>query len=236
MLIVGAGAIWLGGFWFHVLVAVIGGGMLWELTRIMGGPSKVAIPMGVLAAVALVAVPYLPWEVKLPALIAVALAGTGQIKKDRLIYAAYAAGLILACYGLIVVRDVRGIYWVVWLVLVVVATDVAGYFAGRLIGGPKFWPKVSPKKTWAGTSAGWIAAAIVGIVFGGTPLIVLSVLTSFASQMGDVAESAIKRRAGIKDSSNLIPGHGGLLDRFDAMMAAALFVLLLGAVLGLPAV
>lgn len=236
MLIVGAGAIWLGGFWFHVLVAVIGGGMLWELTRLMGGAPKVAVPMGVLATVALIVAPMLPGQATLPVLLAVALAGVSQIKKDRLIYGAYAVGLILACLGLIVLRDVRGIYWVVWLVFVVVATDVAGYFAGRIIGGPKFWPKVSPKKTWAGTTAGWVAAAVVGVIFGGTPLIVLSVLTSFASQMGDVAESAIKRRAGIKDSSNLIPGHGGLLDRFDAMMAAALFVLLLGAVLGLPVV
>lgn len=236
MLAVGAAAIWFGGFWFHVLVAVIGGGMLWELTRLMGGGPKVAVPMGVLAAVALVVAPQLPAMALVPVLLAVPIAGVNQIKKDRLIYMAYAAGLMLACFGLMVLRDVRGVYWVVWLVAVVIATDVAGYFAGRIIGGPKFWPKVSPKKTWAGTSAGWAAAAVVGMVFGGTPLIVLSVLTAFASQMGDVAESAIKRRAGIKDSSNLIPGHGGLLDRFDAMMAAALFVLLLGSVLGLPAV
>ncbi|SFK65074.1 phosphatidate cytidylyltransferase [Shimia haliotis] len=236
LLTVGASAIWLGGFWFHEFVALIGGGMIWELTRLVGGGPKVSVPMGILAAVALVLAPILPGQAVLPVLLAVVLAGVSQIKKDRLIYGAYAAGLMLACLGLILLRDVRGIYWVVWLVVVVVATDVAGYFAGRLIGGPKFWPKVSPKKTWAGTTAGWVAAAIVGLIFGGPPLVVLSVLTSFASQMGDVAESAIKRRAGIKDSSNLIPGHGGLLDRFDAMMAAALFVLLLGAVLGLPAV
>ncbi len=236
MLIIGVVAIWLGGLWFYVPVAVIGGGMIWELTRLMGGAPKVAVPMGILAAVALVVSPHLPMMALLPVLLAVPISGATQIKKDRLIYGAYAAGLMLACLGLIVLRDVRGITWVVWLVAVVMATDVAGYFAGRMIGGPKFWPTVSPKKTWAGTSAGWVAAALVGMIFGGPPLIVLSVLTAFASQMGDVVESAIKRRAGIKDSSNLIPGHGGLLDRFDAMMAAALFVLLLGAVLGLPAV
>ncbi|KPA22726.1 Phosphatidate cytidylyltransferase [Shimia sp. SK013] len=235
LLVIGAGAIWLGGIWFHLLVAVIGGGMMWELTRLMGGGPKVAVPVGALAAAALMAAPYLPGEVKVPALLAVALAGGSQIQKDRFIYVSYAALLMLACFGLEVLRDLRGIYWVVWLVTVVMAADVAGYFAGRLLGGPKFWPKVSPKKTWSGTTAGWIAAGFVGLAFGGWPLVVLSVLTSFASQLGDVAESAIKRRAGIKDSSNLIPGHGGLLDRFDAMMAAALFVLLLGAVLGLPA-
>lgn len=235
LVFVGADAIWLGGIWFHVFVALVGGGMMWELTRMLGGGPKVAIPIGVLAGVALVCVPYVPWEVKLPVLLAVTLAGTSQLTKNRLIYVSYGAALMLASYGLIVLRDLRGIYWVLWLVSVVIATDVAGYFAGRIFGGPKFWPKVSPKKTWSGTVAGWIAAAGVGVIFGGWPLVVISMLTSLASQMGDAAESAIKRRTGIKDSSNLIPGHGGLLDRFDAMMAAALFVLLLGAVLGLPA-
>ena len=123
--------------------------------------------------------------------------------------------------------------------LVVVVTDVAGYFAGRIIGGPKFWPAVSPKKTWAGTTAGWLAAAVVGVVFGigsgvmGT-LVLASVLLSFASQLGDIAESAIKRRVGVKDSSTLIPGHGGLLDRFDGMLGAALALLLLEVGFGFP--
>ena len=116
----------------------------------------------------------------------------------------------------------------------VIATDVAGYFVGRIVGGPKFWPKVSPKKTWSGTVGGWVAAAAVGAFFGGWPLILVSVVTSFFSQMGDAAESAIKRRTGVKDSSNLIPGHGGLMDRFDALMGASLFIMLVGAIVGLP--
>nr|WP_106610117.1 phosphatidate cytidylyltransferase [Shimia abyssi] len=237
MMVVGAAAIWAGGIWFHELVALICGGMIWEFSRFMA-PEKqrFALPMGLLAGCVIAATDVLPGQMIVPALLAVAIVGTSQVKKDRLIYGAYAAGLILASYGLIVVRDVRGAYWIVWLVSVVVATDVAGYFVGRIVGGPKFWPKVSPKKTWSGTAGGWVAAAVVGMIFGGPTLIVLSVLTAFASQMGDAAESALKRRARIKDSSNLIPGHGGLLDRFDAMMGAALFVLLLGSVLGLPAV
>ncbi|WP_422065223.1 phosphatidate cytidylyltransferase [Shimia sp.] len=236
MLLVGGVAIWHGGILFHELVVLICAGMIWELTRMMnGGEMRHAVFVAVLAGAAMLSTHFIPGRAIAPVLAAVALAGMGQIKKDRLIYVAYAVGLMFASYGLIVLRDVRGAYWLVWLVSVVVATDVAGYFAGRLIGGPKFWVKVSPKKTWAGTIAGWIAAGAVGIAFGGTALIVISVLTSFASQMGDAAESALKRRAGIKDSSNLIPGHGGLLDRFDAMMGAALLVLLLGAFLGLPA-
>jgi phosphatidate cytidylyltransferase len=116
-------------------------------------------------------------------------------------------------------------------VLVVVVTDVAGYFAGRMIGGPKFWPAVSPKKTWSGTVAGWIGAARGGRALcagaAGRDLPGFLSLVAFAGQMGDIAESALKRRAGVKDSSHLIPGHGGLLDRFDALIGAALLALML---------
>jgi phosphatidate cytidylyltransferase len=110
-----------------------------------------------------------------------------------------------------------------------VVSDVAGYFAGKALGGPKFWPGISPKKTWSGTAAGWAGAACVGAAFArpleaGAVLIPVSVLVAFAGQMGDIAESAVKRMQGVKDSSALIPGHGGVLDRFDAMLGAALAV------------
>ncbi|WP_333781859.1 phosphatidate cytidylyltransferase [Shimia sp. MMG029] len=237
MLSVGGVAIWQGGVLFHELVVLICAGMVWELTRMLnGGDGRSALVMAMIAGAALLSTYVLPGFAIAPVLAAVGFVGAGQAGKYRLIYGAYAVGLMFACYGLIVLRDVRGAYWLLWLVSVVVATDVAGYFAGRIIGGPKFWPKVSPKKTWSGTAAGWIAAAAVGMAFGGTTLIVLSVMAAFASQMGDAAESALKRMTGIKDSSNLIPGHGGLLDRFDGMMGGALLVLMLGAALGLPAI
>jgi len=119
----------------------------------------------------------------------------------------------------------------------VVVSDVAGYFAGRSLGGPKFWPRIRPKKTWSGTIAGWVGAGIVGALFAGPTgaglaLMPVSILVGFAGQMGDISESAIKRLREVKDSSNLIPGHGGVLDRFDAMLGAALLVVILW-VLGL---
>ena len=145
----------------------------------------------------------------------------------------FAVMVLLAGFGMMSVRDDMGFVWMLWLVLVVVVTDILGYFAGRLIGGPKFWPRVSPKKTWAGTAGGWVGAALVGAAFAfatgaGLQLIGVSVAVSMASQMGDIAESAIKRRVGVKDSSNLIPGHGGLLDRFDGMLGASVLVLIAG--------
>ncbi len=124
-------------------------------------------------------------------------------------------------------RDpVQGFPLVLWLVCIVIAADVGGYFAGRLIGGPKLWPRVSPNKTWAGTLGGLVLALAVGSAFYlsdqvTVPMIVLlSGVMAVASQLGDLAESALKRRFGRKDSSNLIPGHGGLLDRFDGLLGA----------------
>ncbi|MEP6319808.1 MAG: phosphatidate cytidylyltransferase, partial [Paracoccaceae bacterium] len=125
--------------------------------------------------------------------------------------------------------------------LIVIFSDILGYFAGRIIGGPKFWPKVSPKKTWSGTIAGWIGAAIIGVVYvawgkAGAEIIGISIALAIAGQLGDVAESALKRRMDVKDSSNILPGHGGMFDRFDSMLGASILLLLMGQVVGFPPV
>ncbi len=119
---------------------------------------------------------------------------------------------------------------------------MAGYFAGRLLGGPKFWPRISPKKTWSGTLAGWALAAAVGwgmarhAGIDAAPLLAaLSAVTAFAAQMGDIGESWIKRRMGVKDSSGLLPGHGGVMDRFDGMTGASVFLYLLMQLTDFPA-
>lgn len=242
MLLVGGTAIWLGGLPFHLLVSVVTGLMVWELVRILG-PKEQGAPMwlGLLAAAVMFATVFLPPFARLPVLLAPVLAGMSSIstgtKGSRVIWCAYGAVIVLACYSALSLRGGHGLFWLAWLAAVVIMSDVAGYFAGRSLGGPKFWPQVSPKKTWSGTIAGWIGAALVGGWFmlnspAGPSLIALSVLTAFAAQMGDIAESAIKRRYGIKDSSNLIPGHGGFLDRFDGFLGALLLVLIAGQVLG----
>jgi phosphatidate cytidylyltransferase len=118
---------------------------------------------------------------------------------------------------------------------VVWATDVAAYAAGKIIGGPKLWPAVSPKKTWAGSIGGLAAALIAGLVVAsvagerpGFAVALVALVLSLACQAGDLFESAVKRRFGVKDASRLIPGHGGLLDRVDGLTFAAPVAALIG--------
>ena len=240
MVIVGVWGIWVGGDVFHVLVSAICGLMVWELVRMLAPENRaLALQLGGVSGIALLLAIYLPTGFALPLLLAPAMVGFGQLEKNRVIYMIFSVLILMAGFGMMGVRDDLGFGWMVWLVMVVVVTDVVGYFAGRMIGGPKFWPRVSPKKTWSGTVAGWIGAACVGAVFAintGTTLelVGVSVALSMASQMGDIAESAIKRKTGVKDSSDLIPGHGGVLDRFDGMLGASVFLLMLGQVAGIP--
>lgn len=240
MILVGMIGVWAGGPFFNAMVAVICGLMIWELVR-MFLPDKpgTAIQMGLLSGVAVGVAIYLPAGFALPILLAPALVGFGQLSAYRVVFMVFTVMILLAGFGMMSVRSDMGIQWMLWLVLVVVVTDVVGYFAGRMIGGPKFWPRVSPKKTWSGTFFGWLGAAAVGAFFAtsteaGAQLIGVSIAVSMASQMGDIAESAVKRRVGIKDSSQLIPGHGGLLDRFDGMLGASVFLLIIAPLFSIP--
>ncbi|MEZ5912184.1 MAG: phosphatidate cytidylyltransferase [Paracoccaceae bacterium] len=240
MAAVGVAAIWAGGPWFSALAVIAAGLMIWELAAMLSPDGRdEAVGLGVLAggAVALALWLGTPWAVAVFAI--PAAIGAMRVARDKVVFAIYALAVLSAAYGLARFRVDYGMLWLLWLVVVVVVTDVAGYFAGRILGGPKFWPRISPKKTWSGTAAGWIGAALVGLAFlsfttAGRDLPWISALVAFASQMGDIAESAIKRRAGVKDSSNLIPGHGGLLDRFDGLLGAALMMLVVAQVVVVP--
>lgn len=128
----------------------------------------------------------------------------------------------------------NGFVALMFVLLIVWVTDIGGYFAGRGIGGPKLWPRVSPKKTWAGAIGGLIGSLAVAGGFAAFdlgkagPLLLLSALFSVVSQLGDLFESAVKRRFGVKDSSHIIPGHGGLLDRLDGFVAAVVMAAIFG--------
>jgi phosphatidate cytidylyltransferase len=131
-----------------------------------------------------------------------------------------------------------GFVALILILLVVWVTDIGGYFAGRGIGGPKLWPRVSPRKTWAGAIGGFLASLVISggfAAFGfgkAGPILLLGAVLSIASQLGDLFESAVKRRFGVKDSSHIIPGHGGLMDRLDGFVAAVILAAIFGVLRG----
>ncbi len=152
-----------------------------------------------------------------------------------------AAYLALPALTLVWLRNLpqNGLLLVVWLLVVVWTTDILAYLVGRKVGGPRLAPVVSPGKTWSGLCGGVLAAAIAGAVtawaIGSERLLHaagLGGLLAIVSQIGDLIESACKRRAGVKDSGTLIPGHGGVLDRLDGLILAAPVLALLGLAFG----
>ncbi len=231
--------IYLGGITFSILVWLACAVMIWELARMFDASSPLV--QGLVGAAALALSENVPVALGgggalfLPIALAAALVCAQQVPRDRLIFGLAVIWVLTGAYAFLLIRHVAGLEWLIWLVALVIVSDILGYFVGRSLGGPKFWPRISPKKTWSGTIAGWIGAAVTGVallgLLGGSAaawqMALLSALTAFAGQLGDIAESAVKRRTGVKDSSSLIPGHGGALDRFDAMLGAAAFMLLL---------
>lgn len=237
MAALGAIAVWLGGTLFAVVSCGICGLMAWETARMFA--ARHARWLGVLAALVLVGAGWLPGVLVVPLLAVPGLVAARAIPRDRLMLFAMISWVMLGSFALIWLRVEAGTVWIVWLICVVIASDVTGYFAGRMLGGPKFWPRLSPKKTWSGTVAGWGVSGLVGAILAGPlgagPWLVLhSVLVGFAGQMGDILESAVKRRQGVKDSSTLIPGHGGVFDRFDALLGASAMAFALWALGFLP--
>ncbi len=235
---VGFGAIWAGGAWGLAFVMIAGGIMVWEWRRISSRPGDRVIAG--FQALAVAGAAFVAFRGRLAEaaffLVAVAAAGVifdlarGRAPWWSLVGALY-LGAALAFFIFLLGAPAHGLQVIVWLVLVVVATDVGAYFAGRAIGGPKLWPRVSPNKTIAGACGGLAMAAIAALVTGfaagrGLTLAagVAAMAVSAVAQAGDLAESAFKRRFGAKDSGRILPGHGGLLDRLDGMVAATLAV------------
>lgn len=197
VMLAGTGAaLWLGGWFWTIFAGLVAAGVLWEWRRLVQG---FASGPAALAA----------WNV---------------------------AGILyigLAAATLMVLREGSdGFFSVLTVAVMVIATDVGAYFAGRTIGGPKIAPKISPSKTWAGLAGG--AAGAIFVLFltetqtgaVGTPGAIagLGLAAAVIAQAGDFFESWMKRRAGVKDSGNLIPGHGGLYDRVDGLLAVAFVI------------
>ncbi len=225
--------VWLGGAAFAALIVAVALLMCWEWDRLTGGDGRswtvfllgaIVVAVCVLAAVGW---PEVALAVALAGALAVALIARLVARPPgwALLGVPY---IVLPCVAVIWLRGVAGFEVVIWLLAVVWATDSGAYVFGRAIGGPKLAPRISPKKTWAGliggmtvaAAAGWLLALAFAI---GQPtlLAIAAAVLAVVGQAGDLTESAIKRHFQVKDSSNLIPGHGGVLDRVDGLLFAA---------------
>jgi phosphatidate cytidylyltransferase len=224
------------GGWAFAAVAVAicaAGAIEWERLTAAGRP------VGTLATVALTVLPGLFLEATgslppaLGSLVAVFVAGAVVRRggPGSLLAAAGPAYLGAAAFAVIWLRTLPSGATgpVLWLLLVVWATDIGGYTAGRAIGGPKLAPRLSPAKTWAGAAGALTFAMAVGLVMarvvpgpGIAAAIALAAALSVTAQIGDLFESWLKRRCGAKDSGGMMPGHGGVLDRIDGLVAASL--------------
>ncbi|MFB0994038.1 MAG: phosphatidate cytidylyltransferase, partial [Paracoccaceae bacterium] len=244
MAFVGGLATWVGGLAFELMILAVLAVMIWELAQMTSAPEcaytgKMAFALGALASLCVFVIRLLP-EFKFMALLFVPgiMAQFGG-RRLRFWVFMYCFAILSTCFFLLTLRQKFGFDVILWLVVLVAASDIMGYFVGRTLGGPKLWPRVSPKKTWSGTVAGWLGASLVGLVFyvalgWEIELLWLSPLLAMAGQAGDIAQSALKRAVGVKDSSNFLPGHGGFLDRFDAIIFAVLLLSVLNQLMILP--
>lgn len=221
-------ALWFGGFVFWLLVAIGGLLMMAEWAALSGAtlPQKrlstyvIAVPLAILAPVAAG-----PSFLALGLVVAATFFLGAVTRRPQLALGPLYVGLPVL--GLLVLRDhPQGFLLTLWAMALVWASDTGAYFAGRAIGGPKLAPAISPNKTWAGFFGGLVAAGIFAailVVAFGLPVILalFTPLLAILSQIGDLYESHLKRKAGVKDSGNLLPGHGGVLDRLDGLVAVA---------------
>ena len=233
---------WVGGWLWALLVMLAAVGLYLEWLVIVGLARERRASVPGIAALAIAGVCLIAGRLDAALIVlGIGLVGVALLSPERRNWSA--AGFVYAAVAevasVLVRQDpVNGFAALFFVLLVVWAADIGGYFAGRGIGGPKLWPKVSPKKTWAGAIGGFIGSLAVAGAFAAAgagkagPLLGLGAVLSVISQLGDLFESAVKRRFGVKDSSHIIPGHGGLLDRLDgfvaAVVAAAIFGFLRG--------
>lgn len=238
------GAAYLGGWPFAVLWGLAAMVVLWEWNSLVAGSDqRIVLTTGgasLALAIALVLTGHLLAAVIVLAISTLGVASLAPAKRRTWIAAGvpYAGALGVAP---IVLRsdNGEGFLAVIFLFAVVWTTDIAAYFSGRAIGGPKLMPRVSPNKTWSGAIGGTLAAVVVALALakvtaltGLFAIAMLAVILSICAQGGDLFESFLKRRFGAKDSGHLIPGHGGLMDRLDGFVTASVVAALIGLLRG----
>ena len=231
---------YLGGWPFALFWGAAAIGVLWEWSSMVARNEQFPVLLAGGASLALAVVLVATGHV-LPALIVVAMGALGAASltlAERRTWVAggipYAGALAM---GPIILRSdgEDGFLAVLFLFAIVWTTDIGAYFVGRALGGPKLVPRVSPNKTWAGALGGLLASVLVAVVAAKMAaltslfsLAMLAVVLSILAQAGDLFESFLKRRFNTKDSSHLIPGHGGLMDRLDGFVTASVAAVIIG--------
>ncbi len=238
MIPIALGVAYAGGWWWASLVALVAIGLYIEWLSVVGlVHARSAMIIGAAALLGAGGLLVAGQPLAALASVAVGVIGAAFLAPERRGWAAlgviYAAAALLA--SIMVRADaVAGFVALILVLLVVWVTDIGGYFFGRSLGGPKLWVRVSPNKTWAGAIGGVVmslavAGCFVAAGYGTLPAMAgLALVLTISSQLGDLAESAVKRKFGVKDSSQIIPGHGGLLDRLDGYIFAIVVAAIIG--------
>lgn len=234
-------ATWAGGIWFRSLAVVIMVLMYYEFSTITNATAKAplanAIGWMAILATAVFILTLLPQMAFAAILIGVGGAVLAGVTRGGGLWSATA--VVYAGFSGLALAEIRGeghfgLFAMLFIFAIVWSTDILAYFCGRALGGPKLAPPISPGKTWSGAICGAIAGvgAGVGVALmvrqgAGMMIPMIALVLSIASQIGDLFESWVKRRFGAKDSSRLIPGHGGVMDRVDGLVFAAFAAFLL---------
>ncbi len=236
------GTLWVGGEVYIAFWAAAGLALNWEWQCMIDAPAL--RPRLALGGMAILAAAFFAQQMSLDTALLCLLAAMAPLAwfggADKRLWSGfgvlYAGAPVMATICLR--QSLEGFDAILWLFAVVWGTDVMAYFGGRLIGGAKLWPEISPGKTWSGFVVGVLCGSFSGIAAlwasgglsrsSGLWLLAVGLAAAMIAQGGDLFESAVKRRFGVKDSSRLIPGHGGFMDRLDGFIAAVVAIALLG--------
>jgi len=243
MAVLAIAAVVIGGWSFVLFWAAAAIGVYWEWNAMVAGRIKVPLLAGGAAlglAAAAAGSGHFGYATAAVAAGATAVAAVARRRRAWSAMGVLYAGVLVLAPAVLRSGPQLGREALFFLFAVVWATDILGYFVGRLVGGPRLAVHVSPKKTWSGAVGGAVGAVVVGVGFMslmGYPIVSpvsTALMLSVVSQCGDLLESGVKRRFGVKDASHVIPGHGGLMDRLDGFLAAAGVAALIGIVRGGP--